>query len=72
MSSGTAHAADREVRRAGISVEVADVDAVHAETLRRGMQIVYRSPMSRGVSAGSVFATPTGSPWTSPARGRPP
>ena len=32
---------DRGIREARISVEVADVDAMHAEAVRRGLEIVY-------------------------------
>jgi len=32
---------DRGISLAQISVEVADVDALHAEALRRGLEIVY-------------------------------
>jgi catechol 2,3-dioxygenase-like lactoylglutathione lyase family enzyme len=34
-------ALDRGVSQAQISVEVADVDALHAEAVRRGLEIVY-------------------------------
>ena len=32
---------DRGVREAHVSIEVEDVDALHAEALRRGLEIVY-------------------------------
>jgi catechol 2,3-dioxygenase-like lactoylglutathione lyase family enzyme len=32
---------DRGVREAQISIEVADVEAVHADAVRRGLEIVY-------------------------------
>jgi catechol 2,3-dioxygenase-like lactoylglutathione lyase family enzyme len=37
----TEAAEDREVLRTDINVEVADVDAAHAEAQRRGLEIVY-------------------------------
>jgi len=37
----TADAADREVRRADVSVEVSDVEHRYAEALSRGLEIVY-------------------------------
>lgn len=37
----TGDAADQEVLQVDISLEVADVDAVHAEARRLGLQIVY-------------------------------
>lgn len=37
----TEDAADQEVLQVDISLEVADVDAVHAEAQRLGLQIVY-------------------------------
>lgn len=37
----TEGAADREVLRVDVSIEVADVDAVHAQARRTGMDIVY-------------------------------
>jgi len=44
-----------------MSVEVSNVDAVHAEALRRGDASSTRSPMSRGVCAGSSCAIPAAS-----------
>jgi uncharacterized glyoxalase superfamily protein PhnB len=32
---------DRGVRQARISIEVDDVDAIHADAVRRGLEIVY-------------------------------
>ena len=32
---------DRGIREARVSVEVADVDAMHAEAVRRGLEVVY-------------------------------
>jgi catechol 2,3-dioxygenase-like lactoylglutathione lyase family enzyme len=32
---------DRGVREAGVTIEVEDIDAVHADAVRRGLEIVY-------------------------------
>lgn len=37
----TPTAFDPEVMRVGMSIEVADVDAAHAEALERGLKVVY-------------------------------
>jgi catechol 2,3-dioxygenase-like lactoylglutathione lyase family enzyme len=42
-----------------ITVEVADVDAIHAEAMRRGLEIVHPLPTSRGACGASSSRTPT-------------
>jgi hypothetical protein len=44
-----------------ISVEVDDVDAVHAKAVSRGIEIVYPSPTSPGECAASLHGTRTAS-----------
>jgi catechol 2,3-dioxygenase-like lactoylglutathione lyase family enzyme len=41
VADATTPGLDRGVREASISVEVEDVDALHAEAQRRGLEIVY-------------------------------
>jgi catechol 2,3-dioxygenase-like lactoylglutathione lyase family enzyme len=41
VASGAEPALDRGVRQARVSIEVDDVDAVHADAVRRGLDIVY-------------------------------
>jgi len=47
-----------------VTVEVADVDAVHAEAVRRGPRSSILSPTSLGAFAGSFSATRTASSST--------
>ena len=41
VAARSGHSADVLVRDVDISLEVADVDAVHADAVRRGLKIVY-------------------------------
>ncbi|HET6550524.1 MAG TPA: VOC family protein [Solirubrobacter sp.] len=41
VADATTPGLDRGVREANVSVEVEDVDALHAEAVRRGLEIVY-------------------------------
>lgn len=56
----TGDAADQEVLQVDISLEVADVDAVHAEARRLGCRSSTHSPTRHGVFVASSSETPMG------------